>query len=62
MDTQDIIALAAVYGIIVAALGFSLLNDKLGWGMDTRKIVHIGVGNFVFVWWAFWPSSRYPSR
>ena len=53
MDTQDIIALAAVYGIIVAALGISLLNDKLGWGMDTRKIVHIGVGNFVFVWWAF---------
>lgn len=53
MDTQDIIALAVVYAIIVVALTISLLNDKYGWGMDTRKIVHIGVGNFVFVWWAF---------
>lgn len=53
MDTQDIIALAVVYGIIVAALALSLINEKLGWGMDTRKIVHIGIGNFVFVWWAF---------
>ena len=53
MDTQDIIALIAVYGLIVAALGLSLINEKRGWGMDTRKIVHIGIGNFVFIWWAF---------
>jgi phytol kinase len=53
METQDIIALVAVYVLIVAALAFSLINEKLGWGMDTRKIVHIGIGNFVFIWWAF---------
>lgn len=53
MDSQDIIGLAVVYGIIVAALGISLINEKMGWGLDTRKIVHIGIGNFVFVWWMF---------
>lgn len=53
MDAQDIIALALVYAIIVVSLVLSLLNDKYGWGYDTRKIVHVGVGNFVFVWWAF---------
>jgi phytol kinase len=53
MDTQDIIGLAIVYGIIVVSLAFSLINEKLGWGLDTRKIVHIGIGNFVFVWWMF---------
>ena len=53
MDSQDIIALVLVYVLIVAALALSLINEKLGWGMDTRKIVHIGIGNFVFIWWAF---------
>ena len=53
MDSQDIIALVAVYCLIVAALALSLINEKMGWGMDTRKIVHIGIGNFVFIWWAF---------
>lgn len=53
MDTQDFIGLAVVYGIIVVSLAFSLVNEKMGWGLDTRKIVHIGIGNFVFVWWMF---------
>ena len=53
MNTQDIIALAAVYGLIVVSLTVSLINEKMGWGFDTRKIVHIGIGNFVFIWWAF---------
>ena len=53
MNTQDIIALAAVYGLIIVSLALSLINEKMGWGFDTRKIVHIGIGNFVFIWWAF---------
>lgn len=53
MNTQDIIALIIVYGIIAVSLALSLIAEKSQWKFDTRKIVHIGVGNFVFVWWAF---------
>lgn len=53
MTTEDIIALALVYLIIVVSLGVSLTCKKKGVKVDYRKIVHIGVGNFVFVWWAF---------
>ncbi|MCQ2085110.1 MAG: hypothetical protein MJZ21_03065 [archaeon] len=54
METQDIIALVIVYLIIGAALVLSLLAEKKGWNKDaTRKIVHIGVGSFIWIWWAF---------
>ncbi len=53
MNTQDIIALIVVYGIIIVALALSIIAEKKQWKFDTRKIVHIGVGNFIFVWWAF---------
>ena len=53
MQTQDIIALVLVYVIIIASLGASMYLEKKGSKIDTRKVVHIGVGNFVFVWWMF---------
>ncbi|AGI47758.1 Dolichol kinase [Thermoplasmatales archaeon BRNA1] len=53
MDGQDILALVLVYLIIGASLALSLYADKRQFRFDTRKIVHIGVGNFVFVWWMF---------
>ncbi|MBO4763921.1 MAG: hypothetical protein J5485_04830 [Candidatus Methanomethylophilaceae archaeon] len=42
-----------VYLIIAASLGISMYLEKKGSAVDTRKVVHIGVGNFVFVWWMF---------
>jgi phytol kinase len=56
METQDIIALVLVYVIIVASLGLSLYLERKGSKIDTRKVVHIGVGNFVFIWWMFTES------
>ncbi len=53
METQDIIALVLVYVVILASLGASLYLEKKGSKIDTRKVVHIGVGNFIFIWWMF---------
>jgi len=53
METQDIIALILVYLLIAAALGLSLYVEKKKINWDTRKIVHIGVGAFIYIWWAF---------
>ena len=53
METQDCVALVLVYLIIAASLGISMYLEKKGSSVDTRKVVHIGVGNFVFVWWMF---------
>ena len=53
MDIQDVIALVLVYLIIAAALGLSQFVQKREWNWDVRKIVHIGVGSFIYVWWAF---------
>lgn len=53
METQDIIALILVYLIIAASLGISMYCQKKQYNVDYRKIVHVGVGFFVFVWWAF---------
>ncbi len=43
----------AVYLIILASLSLSQTAQKKGWNWDYRKIVHIGVGSFIYVWWAF---------
>ena len=56
MTTNDIIGLVLVYGLIVAALVVSLIVEKKLPNIDNRKVVHIGVGNFVFVWWIFTES------
>ena len=53
METQDYVALFLVYLIIAASLGLSMYLERKGSAADTRKVVHIGVGNFVFVWWMF---------
>ncbi len=56
MTTNDIIGLVLVYGLIIAALVVSLIVEKKLPNIDNRKVVHIGVGNFVFVWWMFTQS------
>ena len=56
MTTNDIIGLVLVYALIVAALLLSLIVEKKLPNIDPRKVVHIGVGNFVFVWWMFTQS------
>lgn len=53
MDTQDIIALILVYAIIGVSLASALILERRGSSVDPRKVVHIGVGSFVLVWWAF---------
>ncbi len=53
MEPQDWIALGLVYLIIIVSLSVSMYLEKKGSAIDTRKVVHIGVGNFVFVWWMF---------
>lgn len=53
MNDQDIIALVLVYAIIAVSLVASELVKRRYPNVDARKIVHIGVGNFVFVWWMF---------
>lgn len=53
MDAQDIIALALVYAIIACSLAVALYLDRRGHGGASRKVVHVGVGLFVLVWWMF---------
>ena len=53
MNVQDIVALIVVYLIIASALGLSLYVQKKGINWDNRKVIHIGVGAFIYVWWAF---------
>ena len=51
--TQDYIGLVLVYAIIAIFLAAGLYLDKKGSKIDVRKVVHIGVGNFILVWWMF---------
>ncbi len=53
MLTQDYIGLVLVYLIIAVSLGAALLIERRNPERNVRKIVHIGVGFFVFVWWMF---------
>ncbi len=53
MNEWDVLGLILVYAIIVISLALSLHSEKRQWKWDYRKVVHIGVGNFVFVWWLF---------
>ena len=53
MLVQDYMGLLLVYLIIVLSLGLALLVEHFRNDLNVRKIVHIGVGNFVLVWWMF---------
>ena len=53
MESQDIIALVLVYAIIAISLITANILERRGVECDVRKVVHIGVGFFVFVWWMF---------
>ena len=54
ISTNDIVALVLVYILIIVVLAVALLVRK-GFAdrFDIRKIIHIGIGNFVFIWWMF---------
>ena len=54
ISTNDIVALVLVYILIAIVLAVALLiQKKTGDKYDIRKIIHIGIGNFVFLWWMF---------
>ena len=53
MQIQDIVALIIVYLIIGSALALSQYVQKKGMDWDNRKVIHIGVGAFIYIWWAF---------
>ena len=53
MQSQDIVALIIVYLIIGSALALSQYVQKKGMDWDNRKVIHIGVGAFIYIWWAF---------
>ena len=54
MTTNDLVALVLVYALIIVVLAVALLVQKrCGDRYDIRKIIHIGIGNFVFIWWMF---------
>jgi len=50
---NDVIGLAVVYLIIAVSLVVYLYAKKHWKLVDSRKIVHIGVGHFVWIWWIF---------
>lgn len=51
--TNDVIGLIVVYAMIAAVFGLYLLAKKRWTMVDPRKIVHIGVGQFIWIWWIF---------
>lgn len=53
MIAQDYIGLALVYLIIAASLGLAMVMKRRRPSADARKVIHLGVGSFVLVWWMF---------
>lgn len=53
MELQDIVGLILVYLVIACSLAAMLYCKKRGINADYRKILHAGVGFFVFFWWMF---------
>lgn len=53
MTPQDWIGLALVYAIIATSVAVALFLDRKNLKIDSRKVIHIGVGAFVLVWWMF---------
>lgn len=50
---QNVIGLILVYAVIAVSLLVSVHLKRNGSKIDPRKVTHIGVGNFVFIWWMF---------
>ena len=42
-----------MYAIIASSLAVALVMERRGTGGDARKVVHVGVGLFVLMWWMF---------
>ena len=53
ISDNDILALVLVYILIIAVLAIAMLIQKRTDKVDVRKVIHIGIGNFVFIWWMF---------
>ena len=53
MTGQDLVGLVLVYLIIAASIGAALVLERRGSSIDVRKVMHMGVGAFVLVWWMF---------
>ncbi len=53
ISNNDIIALIMVYVLIAIVLVVAFTVQKRTDRVDVRKIIHIGIGNFVFIWWMF---------
>ena len=52
--SNDVLALVLVYILIAVVLVVAMtVQKKYGDKYDVRKIIHIGIGNFVFLWWMF---------
>ncbi len=56
-STGDIVGLAMVYCYVFLVIIISTLAKRRFPGCGYRKIIHILVGNIVFLWWMF--DSRY---
>lgn len=50
---QNIAGLVAVYALISFVLLLCLYRIKRNPDTNIRKIIHICIGNFVFIWWIF---------
>ncbi|MBI0584147.1 MAG: hypothetical protein ISF22_07960 [Methanomassiliicoccus sp.] len=57
MSTGDIIGLVLVYTYVAVVIAVATLSKKRFPGTGYRKVIHILVGNIVFLWWVF--DSRY---
>jgi hypothetical protein len=57
LGTGDIVGLILVYSYVALVVVISVYAKKKYPGCGYRKIVHILVGNIVFLWWIF--DSRY---
>lgn len=54
ISNGDLVALVLVYILIIVVLLISqIVQKRCGDRYDIRKIIHIGIGNFVFIWWMF---------
>lgn len=50
---NDVFGLILVYGIIIISFAAYTIAKKHWTLVDPRKIIHIGVGQFIWVWWLF---------
>jgi len=54
ISSNDITALILVYALIVVVLvSAKVIQKRTGDKYDIRKVIHVGIGNFVFIWWMF---------